>query len=250
MWWTWRIKRKWSPLIISNQTPTTPSAWHLYATQQRYNHTCLYFSTRTPNPDDWCLHPPRPPTTSWPLLAASLECWLFSGLSTTVCEDDAVRKRKRNQFVWRRPFWNMRYGPEVAAAVANDPTAIQKLHEQSHHQHHHGKLPMSSSSSSAMLGHGSANTSSSRLSSIPQVEKMATAFSEAMATKGNYMDIRTSLGRRRKGERWSCGTWYSGGRPQGGWWKWPGWWFRWWWPWISIWDFNNCDGGRQGQPDN
>ncbi|KAF5892829.1 protein phosphatase 1 regulatory subunit 29-like, partial [Clarias magur] len=33
---------------------------------------------------------------------------------------------------------------------------------------------------------------SSRLSTIPQVEKLATAFSEAMATKGNYMDIRTS----------------------------------------------------------
>uniref|UniRef100_A0A674AJ52 Extracellular leucine rich repeat and fibronectin type III domain containing 2 n=1 Tax=Salmo trutta TaxID=8032 RepID=A0A674AJ52_SALTR len=44
---------------------------------------------------------------------------------------------------------------------------------------------------SGML-HGSANTTSSRLSTLPQVEKMATAFGEAMATnKGNYMDVRT-----------------------------------------------------------
>lgn len=89
-----------------------------------------------------------------------------------------------------------RYGPEAAAAVANDPGAMQRLQEQAHHQHHHsggagGKLPPSASSSTGML-HSSANTTSSRLSSLPQVEKMATAFSEAIGGKGNYMDVRTA----------------------------------------------------------
>lgn len=89
----------------------------------------------------------------------------------------------------------LRYGPEAAAAVTNDQGAMQRLQEQAHHQHHHsggtgGKLPPSASSSTGML-HGSANTSSSRLSTLPQVEKMATAFSEAMGGKGNYMDVRT-----------------------------------------------------------
>lgn len=93
-------------------------------------------------------------------------------------------------------FAFLRYGPEVAAAVANDPSAMQRLQEQAHHQHHHsggsgGKLPPSASSSTGML-HGSANTSSSRLSTLPQVEKMASAFSEAMGSKSNYMDVRTT----------------------------------------------------------
>lgn len=78
-----------------------------------------------------------------------------------------------------------------------------RLQDQAQHQHHHsggGKLPQSASSSTGIL-HGSANTSSSRLSSLPQVEKMASAFSEAPlnvggggggAGKGNYMDVRTA----------------------------------------------------------
>lgn len=90
----------------------------------------------------------------------------------------------------------IRYGPEAAAAVANDAGAMQRLQEQAHHQHHHSggtgaKLPPSASSSTGML-HSSANTTSSRLSTLPQVEKMATAFSEAMGGKGNYMDVRTA----------------------------------------------------------
>lgn len=78
--------------------------------------------------------------------------------------------------------------------MANDPGAIQRLQEQTHHHHSGGaggKLPPSASSSTGML-HGSANTSSSRLSTLPQVEKMASAFSEAMGSKSNYMDVRTT----------------------------------------------------------
>ena len=54
-------------------------------------------------------------------------------------------------------------------------------------------MPPSASSSTSML-HSSANTTSSRLSTLPQVEKMATAFSEAMGGKSNYMDVRTAGG--------------------------------------------------------
>lgn len=159
---------------------------------QRYNHTCLYFSSRAPNPDD--LMPP--PSTTTHYIVTIVGC-LFGMLIVLGIVYYCLRRRRRQEekeksICVKKTILEMRYGPEVAAAVANDPAAVQKLHEQSHHQHHHGKLAMSSSSSSAMLGHGSANTSSSRLSSIPQVEKMATAFSEAIATKGNYMDIRTS----------------------------------------------------------
>lgn len=101
-------------------------------------------------------------------------------------------------FVFLSQTFSSRYGPEAAAAVANDPGAMQRLQEQAHHQHHHsggagGKLPPSASSSTGML-HSSANTTSSRLSTLPQVEKMATAFSEAMGGKSNYMDVRTAGG--------------------------------------------------------
>lgn len=78
--------------------------------------------------------------------------------------------------------------------MANDPGALQRLQEQTHHHHSGGaggKLPPSASSSTGML-HGSGNTSSSRLSTLPQVEKMASAFSEAMGGKSNYMDVRTT----------------------------------------------------------
>ncbi|XP_062875055.1 protein phosphatase 1 regulatory subunit 29 [Trichomycterus rosablanca] len=156
---------------------------------QRLNHTCVSFSTRTSTQDDV----PTPSTTTHYIMTI-VGC-LFGMLIVLGLVYYCLRRRRRQEEKEKsvkKTILEMRYGPEVAAAVANDPTAVQKLHEQTHHQHHHGKLPMSSSSSSGMLGHGSVNTSSSRLSSIPQVEKMATAFSEALATKGNYMDVRTS----------------------------------------------------------
>ncbi|KAG7243652.1 hypothetical protein INR49_011209, partial [Caranx melampygus] len=162
---------------------------------QRYNHTCLQFSTRAQNQDDML---PTPSTTTHYIMTI-VGC-LFGMLIVLGFVYYCLRKKrmhdeKKKSICVKKTILEMRYGPEVAAAVANDPSAVHKLQEQSrdHHQyqhHHGGKLPMSTSSSSGMLH--SANTSSSRLSSIPQVEKMATAFSEAMATsKGNYMDVRT-----------------------------------------------------------
>ncbi|XP_063760470.1 protein phosphatase 1 regulatory subunit 29 isoform X4 [Eleginops maclovinus] len=162
---------------------------------QRYNHTCLQFATRAQNQDDLL---PTPSTTTHYIMTI-VGC-LFGMLIVLGFVYYCLRKKrmhddKRKSICVKKTILEMRYGPEVAAAVANDPMAVHKLQEQSreHHQyqhHHGGKLPMSQSSSSGMLH--SANTSSSRLSSIPQVEKMATAFSEALATsKGNYMDVRT-----------------------------------------------------------
>uniref|UniRef100_A0A665UNF5 Extracellular leucine rich repeat and fibronectin type III domain containing 2 n=1 Tax=Echeneis naucrates TaxID=173247 RepID=A0A665UNF5_ECHNA len=162
---------------------------------QRYNHTCIQFSTRAQNPDDML---PTPSTTTHYIMTI-VGC-LFGMLIVLGFVYYCLRKKrmhdeKKKSICVKKTILEMRYGPEVAAAVANDPSAVHKLQEQSreHHpyQHHHGgKLPMSTSSSTGMLH--STNTSSSRLSSIPQVEKMATAFSEAMASsKGNYMDVRT-----------------------------------------------------------
>uniref|UniRef100_A0A3Q0RE53 Extracellular leucine rich repeat and fibronectin type III domain containing 2 n=1 Tax=Amphilophus citrinellus TaxID=61819 RepID=A0A3Q0RE53_AMPCI len=162
---------------------------------QRYNHTCLQFSTRGQSQDDML---PTPSTTThyiMTIVGCLFGMLIILGLVYYCLRKKRMHDEKRKSICVKKTILEMRYGPEVAAAVANDPSAVHKLQEQSreHHQyqHHHGaKLPMSTSSSSGMLH--SANTTSSRLSSIPQVEKMATAFSEAMATsKGNYMDVRT-----------------------------------------------------------
>lgn len=162
---------------------------------QRYNHTCLQFSTRAQNPD-YTL--PTPSTTThyiMTIVGCLFGMLIILGIVYYCLRKKRMHDERKKSICVKKTILEMRYGPEVAAAVANDPSAVHKLQEQSreHHQyqhHHGGKLPMSTSSSSGMLH--SANTSSSRLSSIPQVEKMATAFSEALATsKGNYMDIRS-----------------------------------------------------------
>lgn len=188
------LKKEKELITLSKLIPNTSYTYCVASIRnsQRYNHTCVYFSTRAPTADDML---PTPSTTTHYIMTI-VGC-LFGMLIVLGLVYYCLRRRRRQEekeksICVKKTILEMRYGPEVAAAAANDPSAVQKLHEQTHHLHHHGKLPMSSSSSSGMLGHGSANTSSSRLSSIPQVEKMATAFSEAMASKGNYMDIRTS----------------------------------------------------------
>ncbi|XP_058509822.1 protein phosphatase 1 regulatory subunit 29 [Solea solea] len=162
---------------------------------QRYNHTCVQFSTRAQIPDNSL---PTPSTTThyiMTIVGCLFGMLIILGLVYYCLRKKRMHDEKKKSICVKKTILEMRYGPEVAAAVANDPSAVHKLQEQSreHHQyqHHHGsKLPLSTSSSLGMLH--SANTSSSRLSSIPQVEKMATAFSEARATsKGNYMDVRT-----------------------------------------------------------
>ncbi|XP_014904329.1 protein phosphatase 1 regulatory subunit 29-like [Poecilia latipinna] len=160
---------------------------------QRYNHTCLQFTTRGQNRDDML---PTPSTTThyiMTIVGCLFGMLIVIGIVYYCLRKKRMHDEKKKSISVKKTILEMRYGPEVAAAVANDPSAVQKLQEQSreHHQyqHHHGGK-LSTSSSSGLLH--SANTTSSRLSSIPQVEKMASAFSEAMATsKGNYMDVRT-----------------------------------------------------------
>ncbi|XP_013886895.1 protein phosphatase 1 regulatory subunit 29 [Austrofundulus limnaeus] len=160
---------------------------------QRYNHTCLQFSTRGQNSDD--LIPTSSTTTHYimTIVGCLFGMLIILGIVYYCLRKKRMHDEKKKSICVKKTILEMRYGPEVAAAVANDPSAVHKLQEQSreHHQyqHHHGGK-MSTSSSSGMLH--SANTTSSRLSAIPQVEKIASAFSEAMATgKGNYMDVRT-----------------------------------------------------------
>ncbi|KAM9363488.1 protein phosphatase 1 regulatory subunit 29-like [Symphorus nematophorus] len=163
---------------------------------QRYNHTCLSFATRAMGPDD---HRTNPSTTThyiMTILGCLFGMVIVLGFVYYCLRRRRIQEEKQKAISVKKTILEMRYGPEAAAAVANDPGAMQRLQEQAHHQHHHsggagGKLPQSTSSSTGML-HGSANTSSSRLSTLPQVEKMATAFSEAMGGKGNYMDVRTA----------------------------------------------------------
>ncbi|MEQ2210757.1 hypothetical protein XENOCAPTIV_018810 [Xenoophorus captivus] len=161
---------------------------------QRYNHTCLSFTTRAMGPEDLR---PNPSTTThyiMTILGCLFGMVIVLGFVYYCLRRRRIQEEKEKAISVKKTILEMRYGPETAAAVANDPGAIQRLQEQTHHHHSGGaggKLPPSASSSTGML-HGSANTSSSRLSTLPQVEKMASAFSEAMGGKSNYMDIRTT----------------------------------------------------------
>ncbi|CAB1342264.1 unnamed protein product, partial [Coregonus sp. 'balchen'] len=163
-------------------------------------HTNYTFCFSTRGPEPLTTYRQNLPTTTHYILTI-VGCLLgmlcILGLIYYCLRKKRRHEEKQKSICVKKTILEMRYGPDVAAAVGNDPSAVQKLQEQAqgqgHHQYQHhthgGKLPMSASSSSGMLH--SANTSSSRLSSIPQ-DKMATAFSEAMLTsKGNYMDVRT-----------------------------------------------------------
>ncbi|KAJ8385895.1 hypothetical protein AAFF_G00179610 [Aldrovandia affinis] len=160
---------------------------------QRYNHACLFFTTRMQSPND--MRPSPSITTHY--IMTILGC-LFGMLVVLVLVYCCLRRRrlreeKKKSICVKKTILEMRYGPEAAAVVgaASESSPLQKHHDQPHH-HQHSKMPSSASSSMGIL-HSLANTSSSHLSSIPQVEKIATAFSEAMAAnKGNYMDVRTS----------------------------------------------------------
>ncbi|XP_074487028.1 protein phosphatase 1 regulatory subunit 29-like [Sebastes fasciatus] len=192
------LKSKKEVLILDNLKPHTNYTYCVASTSksQRYNHTCVSFTTRGMGTED----PRANPSTTTHYIMTILGC-LFGmvivlGVVYYCLRRRRIEEEKQKAISVKKTILEMRYGPEAAAAVANDPGAMQRLQEQAHHQHHHsggagGKLPQSTSSSTGML-HGSANTSSSRLSTLPQVEKMATAFSEAVSGKGNYMDVRTA----------------------------------------------------------
>ncbi|XP_034045084.1 extracellular leucine-rich repeat and fibronectin type III domain containing 2a [Thalassophryne amazonica] len=162
---------------------------------QQYNQSCLSFTTRAMGPDD---QQPNPSTTThyiMTILGCLFGMVIVLGLVYYCLRRRRIQEEKEKAISVKKTILEMRYGPEAAAAVANDPGAMQRLQEQAHHQHHHaggtgGKVAPSASSNPGVL-HSTANTSSSRLSTLPQVEKMASAFSEAVGGKGNYMDVRT-----------------------------------------------------------
>lgn len=161
---------------------------------QYFNHTCLNFATRSPGPDDLRAGPSTTTHYIMTILGCLFGMVIVLGLVYYCLRRRRIQEEKNNSMSVKKTILEMRYGPEAAAAVASDPTALQKLQEQAHHQHYHGKLSQSTSSSLGML-HSSANTSSSRLSTLPQADKMSTSFSESMTGgKGNYMDMRTSVG--------------------------------------------------------
>ncbi|CAL8287186.1 unnamed protein product [Arctogadus glacialis] len=162
---------------------------------QRYNHTCVAFATRVLGLEDLG---PNPSTTThyiMTILGCLFGMVIVLGLVYYCLRRRRIAEEKEKAISVKKTILEMRYGPEAAAAVSNDPGAVQRLQDQTHHQHHHtagsgGKMTPSASSSTGML-HGSTNTSSSRLSTLPQVEKMASAFNEAIGNKNNYMDVRT-----------------------------------------------------------
>ncbi|KAL1005673.1 hypothetical protein UPYG_G00062100, partial [Umbra pygmaea] len=173
---------------------------------KRYNHTCISFATRAAGTDDRRANPSTMTHYIMTILGCLLGMVVVLGLVYYCLRKRRVQEEKEKAISVKKTILEMRYGPEAAAQAANDPAAMHRLQEQTQNQGHHGghlhggggggsnKLPPSASSSSGML-HGSANTTSSRLSTLPQVEKMASAFGEAMATnKGNYMDVRTGGG--------------------------------------------------------
>uniref|UniRef100_A0A8C2AHV9 Extracellular leucine-rich repeat and fibronectin type III domain containing 2a n=1 Tax=Cyprinus carpio TaxID=7962 RepID=A0A8C2AHV9_CYPCA len=191
------LKNKKEIVRLNNLKPHTNYTFCVASIRnsQRYNHTCLYFATRAPGPDDLQAIPSTTTHYIMTILGCLFGMVIVLGLVYYCLRRRRMQEEKEKSISVKKTILEMRYGPEAAAAAAKDPSTLQKLHDQSHHQHHHhGKLSQSASSSLGVL-HSSANTTSSRLSSLPQVEKMATAFSEAMVTnKGNYMDVRTSAG--------------------------------------------------------
>ncbi|XP_023814790.1 protein phosphatase 1 regulatory subunit 29-like [Oryzias latipes] len=164
---------------------------------QRYNHTCLPFTTKTKGPEDQRANPSTTTHYIMTILGCLFGMVIVLGFVYYCLRRRRIQEEKEKAISVKKTILKMRYGPEAAAAVANDPEAIQRLQEQANHHHRHlggagGKLPPSASSSTGML-HGSTNTSSSRLSTLPQAEKIATAFSEGIDGKGNYMDVRTTV---------------------------------------------------------
>uniref|UniRef100_A0A671SBQ4 Protein phosphatase 1 regulatory subunit 29-like n=1 Tax=Sinocyclocheilus anshuiensis TaxID=1608454 RepID=A0A671SBQ4_9TELE len=162
------LKNKKETVRLNNLKPHTNYTFCVASIRnsQRYNHTCLYFATRAPGLDDLQATPSSTTHYIVTILGCLFGMVIVLGLVYYCLRRRRMQEEKEKSITVKKTILEMRYGPEAAAAAAKDPSALQKP-----------------------------NTSSSRLSSLPQVEKMATAFSEAMAAnKGNYMDVRTSAG--------------------------------------------------------
>uniref|UniRef100_A0A7N6B980 ELFN1/ELFN2 fibronectin type-III domain-containing protein n=1 Tax=Anabas testudineus TaxID=64144 RepID=A0A7N6B980_ANATE len=96
---------------------------------QRYNHTCLTFSTRVPNHDDML---PTPSTTThyiMTIVGCLFGMLIILGLVYYCLRKKRMHDEKKKSICVKKTILEMRYGPEVAAAVANDPSAVHKLQE-------------------------------------------------------------------------------------------------------------------------
>uniref|UniRef100_A0A3Q2XRT9 Extracellular leucine rich repeat and fibronectin type III domain containing 2 n=1 Tax=Hippocampus comes TaxID=109280 RepID=A0A3Q2XRT9_HIPCM len=129
---------------------------------QRYNHTCLSFTTRAVGPAD----PRSNPSTTTHYIMTILGC-LFGMVIILGCVYYCLRRRriqeeKEKALSVTKTILEMRYGSSFRHAAPPGP--------------------------------GPPPASPRRGGGLPQVEKMASAFSEAMGTKGSYMDVRTAGG--------------------------------------------------------
>uniref|UniRef100_A0A673I3J7 Protein phosphatase 1 regulatory subunit 29-like n=1 Tax=Sinocyclocheilus rhinocerous TaxID=307959 RepID=A0A673I3J7_9TELE len=162
------LKNKKETVRLNNLKPHTNYTFCVASIRnsQRYNHTCLYFATRAPGLDDLRATPSSTTHYIMTILGCLFGMVIVLGLVYYCLRRRRMQEENKKSITVKKTILEMRYGPEAAAAAAKDPSALQKP-----------------------------NTTSSRLSSLPQVEKMATAFSEVMAVnKGNYMDVRMSAG--------------------------------------------------------
>uniref|UniRef100_H3DN97 Extracellular leucine rich repeat and fibronectin type III domain containing 2 n=1 Tax=Tetraodon nigroviridis TaxID=99883 RepID=H3DN97_TETNG len=163
-----RLRRKKELIKVDKLKPHTNYTFCVASIgkSQHYNHTCLSFTTPVFRPED--LRATSSTTTHYimTILGCLFGMVIVLGFVYYCLRRRRIQEEKQKAISVKKTILEMRYGPEAAAAVANDPGML----------------------------HSSANTTSSRLSTLPQVEKMATAFSEAMGGKSNYMDVRTAGG--------------------------------------------------------
>uniref|UniRef100_A0A3Q0SU70 Extracellular leucine rich repeat and fibronectin type III domain containing 2 n=1 Tax=Amphilophus citrinellus TaxID=61819 RepID=A0A3Q0SU70_AMPCI len=131
---------------------------------QKYNHTCLSFTTRAIGPQDQRTNPSTTTHYIMTILGCLFGMVIVLGFVYYCLRRRRIQEEKEKAISVKKTILEMRY---ESAAVANDPNAMQRLQEQTHHH-------------------------SSRLSTLPQVEKMATAFSEAMGREDSDDDGRGS----------------------------------------------------------
>uniref|UniRef100_A0A3Q2TCS0 Extracellular leucine rich repeat and fibronectin type III domain containing 2 n=1 Tax=Fundulus heteroclitus TaxID=8078 RepID=A0A3Q2TCS0_FUNHE len=97
---------------------------------QRYNHTCLQFTTRGQSRDEL----PTPSTTThyiMTIVGCLFGMLIVIGIVYYCLRKKRMHDEKKKSISVKKTILEMRYGPEVAAAVANDPSAVQKLQEHS-----------------------------------------------------------------------------------------------------------------------
>uniref|UniRef100_A0A3Q2YPV0 Extracellular leucine rich repeat and fibronectin type III domain containing 2 n=1 Tax=Hippocampus comes TaxID=109280 RepID=A0A3Q2YPV0_HIPCM len=148
---------------------------------QRYNHTCLQFATRSQNASNIL---PTPSTTThyiMTIVGCLFGMLIVLGLVYYCLRKKRMRDEKKKSVCVKKTILEMRYGPEVAAAVAKDPAAVHKLQEHSreHHQyhHHHGVEKMDDDGTdvgddSDDDGHGSASEISTIAMEVDKVNQI------------------------------------------------------------------------------